>query len=182
MFKRIHEWLFGPSCVVYIACPMTGRDRAEQVERATFLCNILKARGIVPISPVIEEGIPKRHGPLVNKDKRDLHKKWDMDKHIIRRVAHVSLFDGADEGSVGMGREYGLNRWCLWKPTVILWRCSRGLTVAEWEDDKIVYTPQAAASVIANNWLSRWDRWVWRFQLLKRTLPKWIMDQIYAVR
>lgn len=181
MLRAIRRWLFDPSCVVYVATKMTGRDRTEMVDRAMLVCNVLAAKGLLAISPVLEEGVTRTAGPLRNEDEAFLQKKWKADKFIIRRVAHVCLFDGADEGSVGMAREYGLSRWCLWKPTIILWNNSRGLTVGEYEDDRIVYTVQAAASVIASHWLCRWDRIKWRVQLLKRTFPKWIGDQLYAI-
>lgn len=182
LVKKIYSFLFGPSCVVYVACKMTGRSRTEQIERALFMCRVLREHGIVPISPVLEEGVRPGSEALKPASAGDLRSNWARDKHILRYKAHVCLMDGADEGSVGMGREYGITRYCLWKPTLVLWSHARGLTVADFEDDAIVFSPQAAAAEIEQKWLSRWQRWTWRAKLLFRCLPQFLKDQAYAWR
>lgn len=161
---------------------MTGRCRKEQVERAEDVCDTLAAYGLTAISPVISEGVQPIPGELIPASREELRGNWTRDKHLISRVAHVVLLDGADEGSVGMNREYGYNRYSLWKPTVVLWTSPRGYTVADFEDDMVAYSITEAAIFIQKNFGTRRKRWVWRIKMLARCLPKWIINQIYAWR
>lgn len=171
-----------PACVVYIACRMTGRDRKEMVSRALHVCWELERFGLTPISPVLEEGVTPTQGTLVPASREELKGNWTRDKYIIRRMAHVVLLDGADEGSIGMSREYGLNRYCLWKPTVVLWGKHRGLTVADFEDDLATDYLSDAIDLIVKNFSTPWKRRKWRIKMLLHSLPKWCIDQLYAWR
>jgi hypothetical protein len=162
---------------------MTGRDKAEQIDRAEYVCRILRALGLNPISPVFNEEVDYKKGEtLLPMCVEDLRRHWEGDKYIIRRVAHVVLLDGADEASIGMTREYGLNRYCLWKPTIILWERQRGINVSHFEDDLSTYSLVEAADIIANLFGTPWKRRVWRIKMLLRSLPQWIIDQLYAWR
>lgn len=169
------------SCKAYVACRMTGRDKKEQVQRARYVCAILRQYNVEGISPVLFENVEETPGPLVNTDKERLRSFWSRDKQIIREEAHVVLVDGAHDKSFGVEREYMLNRGCLWKPTVLL--CPpMGLTVADFEDDKIVHDVHAAGAYIRDNWGTWEKRFVWRIKMLARTLPSWIWYQILAFR
>jgi|GEM_PF-3353210 len=169
-------------CIVYVACRMTGRCRAEQVERAKWAIDYLAEFGLTGISPVISEGVPAIKGELHPASKEELLGNWTRDKILISRVAHVVLLDGADEGSVGMAREHGYNRYSLWKPTVVIWNQQRGHTVADFEDDLVAYNFLEAANFILKNFGTRRKRIAWRIRMLARCLPKWIINQIYAWR
>jgi hypothetical protein len=144
--------------------------------------NVLKDRGLIPISPVLEEQVKDEPGKLINSDKERLHKFWKRDKYIIRRIAHVVLIDHGEMKSFGMEREYMLNRGVLWKPTVLLVAQGTPLSVAEFEDDIVTYSVHAAAEFIARNWGSRWKRWCWRAKMLNRSLIGWLVDQMFAWR
>lgn len=171
------------NCTVYVACRMTGRDKAEQIDRAQYVFRILRAYGMNPISPVFDEGVDYKKGePLIPMCAKELLEHWERDKYIIRRVAHVVLLDGADEASIGMTREYGLNRYCLWKPTIILWERQRGINVSHFEDDLSTYSLVKAVDIIASRFGTPWKRRVWRAKMLLRSLPRWIVDQLYAWR
>ena len=170
------------NCIVYVACRMTGRCRAEQVERAEDVCDVLRTYGLTPVSPVISEGVQPIPGELVPNSREELLGNWTRDKILISRVAHVVLLDGADEGSVGMAREHGYNRYSLWKPTVVLWNNPRGYTVADFEDDMVAISLSDAAEFISLNFGTRRKRIAWRIRMLARCLPKWIVNQIYAWR
>ncbi len=161
---------------------MTGRDRREQIARARSAINVLYAFGITGISPVVTEGVEPIPGDLTTTCKEMLRGHWTRDKHLISRVCHVTLLDGADEGSVGMAREHGYNRYSLWKPTVVIWNQPRGYTVADFEDDHVCFSLYEAAKYIRDNFLTRRQRWVWRIKMLVRSLPKWIINQLYAWR
>lgn len=161
---------------------MTGRCRAEQVARAHEVVATFKQFGLTAISPVISEGVENKPGPLIPNSESELLGNWTRDKYLIARKAHVVLLDGADEGSIGMAREYAYNRYALWKPTIILWNEPRGFTVAAFEDDAIVYSLIDAAATIAIHFATRRQRWAWRIKMLARSLPKWIVNQLYAWR
>jgi hypothetical protein len=169
------------SVTVYVACQMTGRDRHEQVQRAKYVKAILEQYGIKVLSPVLEEHVEDVPGPLINDSEARLKGFWSRDKYIIRRVAHVTLVDGANAKSFGVEREYALNRFCLWKPTILL--CPKlGLTVAQFEDDMITDDLHAAGAFIREHFGTQWKRIKWRMGLLTKCLPTWIVDQLYAFR
>lgn len=180
--NKILEFFLKPDCVVYVACRMTGRDKAEMVQRAKYVTEIFAERGVKVISPVLEESVKNEPGKLVNHDKERLHGFWRRDKQIIRRESHVVMLDHGEMKSFGMEREYCLNRGVLWKPTVMCIPQGTPLSVAQFEDDAIFYSVHAAAAFIADNWGNRWLRWKWRANMLRRSLPRWIVDQVYAWR
>lgn len=169
------------ACIVYIATRMTGRDRPEMVRRAKYVSSILRQYGLKPISPVIEEGVKASPGTLSQSSEEILKGYWKRDKHIIRRISHVLLWDQADNKSMGCEREYCLNRGVLWKPTIIH-TPSQGISIARFEDDYITSDIREAARFIRDTWGTRWKRWKWRFNMLRHSLPKWVMDQIMAWR
>lgn len=161
---------------------MTGRDKAEMVKRAHFVCSVLALHGIEPISPVLEEKVQPDSVKLVNHDKERLHGFWKRDKDIIRYEAHVILLDHGEMKSFGMEREYCLSRGVLWKPTVMLVPPGTPLSVAQFEDDAYFFSAHEAAHYISKQWGSRWSRWIWRLKMLNRSLPRWIYDQMYQWR
>lgn len=165
----------------YVATRMTGRDKREQIKRAKYVCAILRQYGIEPISPVLEENVPNIPGPLINDNETRLAGYWARDKHIIRRLAHVILVDGAHEKSIGVEREYGLARWNLWKPVVLLMP-NIGLTVSKWEDDYVTDDVHKAGELIRERWGTFEKRFVWRIRMLAKCLPAWILNQLYAFR
>lgn len=165
----------------YVGCKMTGRDRHEQVQRACHVKAILTQYGIKVISPVLEESVEDVPGPLVNDSESRLKGFWERDKYIIRRIAHVVLIDGAHDKSFGVEREYALNRYCLWKPTILL--CPKmGLTVSKFEDDIVTDDLHVAGEFIRAKFGTPWKRIKWRIRMLLRSLPTWIIDQVYAWR
>lgn len=160
---------------------MTGRDKQEMIIRANHVSTVLKGYDLTPISPVIEEGITNEPGQLVQSSEEQLKYFWQRDKHIISDVAHVVLCDEANRKSFGMEREYGFARYCLWKPVVSIMNGS-GYTVAEFEDDIVCESVQAAAAYIQCHWGTAWKRRKWRIKMLIRTLPKFLYRQLMAWR
>jgi hypothetical protein len=165
----------------YVACRMTGRDKREQVKRAKHVKYVLEQYGITVISPVLEESVPDTPGPLVNDSESRLAGFWARDKYIIRRLAHVVLVDGAHEKSFGVEREYSLNRWNLWKPTVLVMP-DMGLTVSKFEDDSVTDDLHIAGEFIRAKYGTWFKRVKWRVHMLGHSLPGWLLDQIYAFR
>lgn len=182
ILKSLNRWLFGPSLKVYVACKMTGRDKAEMVSRAHFVLSVLALNGIEGISPVIEESVKADHVKLVNQDEVKLKGFWARDKYIIRRIAHACLFDHAEMLSFGMIREYCLSRGVLWKPSVTLLEKGVPLSVSKWEDDAVFYSTHAAAVYMSQMWSSRYKRIMWRLKMINRSLLRWIVDQLYQWR
>ena len=169
------------SVTVYTATRMTGRDRHEQVVRAKHVKAVLEQYGITVISPVLEESVADVPGPLVNDSESRLAGFWARDKFIIRRIAHVVLIDGAHDKSYGVEREYALNRWNLWKPTVLIMP-NVGLTVSKFEDDSVTDDLHIAGEFIRARYGTWFKRFKWRLGMLNRSLLGWIVDQIYAFR
>jgi hypothetical protein len=170
------------SCVAYVACKMTGRDKLEMVRRAKYVCKTLRRYNIEPISPVMEEQVQAERGKLTNHDKPRLKIFWKRDKDIIRYESHVVLIDQAQMKSFGIEREYMLQRGVLWKPVVLVVEPGTALSVAEFEDDAVMYSVDQAARYIQQMWGTRWKRWKWRVRMLDRSLPKWFYDQLMAWR
>jgi hypothetical protein len=170
---------------VYAAMPMTGYDRAHMVKRSRELIAIGAEYGVTVISPVIEENVPEMHGHLHTNDEMQLYTFWKRDKQLIRnrdgKGAHVVLIDRADKKSLGCEREYGLNRFYLWKPTVSLMP-NRGYSIARLEDDRIFESERDAFKFIATHYGTHMQRIKWRCALLTRTLPGFVIDQINAWR
>ncbi len=168
------------SCKVYIACKMSGVDKAAMVARARRVCEIMVESGLTPISPVIEEQVKDEPGKLINSDKERLFSFWTRDKQIITSEADVIYFDRFEQKSFGMEREYGLARYCVWKPTVVHVSPGTVTSVAEWEDDELCTSVHDAAKLIAHRWGTREKRIVWRINMLNRTLFKWFYRQLLA--
>jgi hypothetical protein len=169
------------SCIAYGATKMTHRDRPEMIKRARYLRAVAAQYGITLISPILKEDVPNIPGPLENNSRDVLKGHWDDDKHIIRRIAHMVVIDGAQMKSFGVEREYGLNRWNLWKLTFLLVD-KKELSVADFEDDFIHTDPHVLFSYIRDNFLTRRQRIVWRIKMLMRCLPKRLLDEVYAWR
>lgn len=170
------------NCSVYIACAMSGRDKAEMVARAQRVCDIFREAGLNPISPVLEEKVKNEPGKLINSDKEQLKQFWKRDKEIIIKEAHVFFWDHAEMKSFGAEREYALARFCLWKPAIMYVAPGTPVSVAGWEDDAIVTSVHEAAKFIAENYGTAKQRRIWRFNMLKRTWKTWLVRQYLAWR
>lgn len=162
---------------VYIACAMSGRDKAEMVARAQRVCEIFREAGITPISPVIEEKVKDEPGKLINSDKDRLKQFWQRDKQLIIEECHVFFWDHAEMKSFGAEREYALARFCLWKPSIMYVAPGTPVSVAGWEDDAIFSSVHEAAKHIVEHWGTKEQRRKWRLEMLARSLPTWVKRQ-----
>lgn len=174
----IYWWKGLFTCRVYIACKMTHRNRREMISRAKYMCALAKQAGLEPISPVIEERVQARKGKLENHSKLRLHKKWKEDKAIICWKSHAVILDGAEAKSFGMEQEHGQNRYLWWKPTVLVMEY-QGVTVADFEDDRIYHDPEAAFHYLAIHHGNLYRRWKWRALMINRSLPKFVAGQLW---
>lgn len=160
---------------------MTGKDKLEQVEHAKYVTEVLRKYDVQVISPVLEEKVLALPGPLLNTDEKKLKGFWKRDKEIITREVHAVVIDGADQKSFGVEREYGLSRYCMWKPTV-LYMPKTFLNVSQFEDDWVSDDLEAIGKYLQDNFGTRKKRVIWRIKMLARSLPKWIVDQMYQFR
>jgi hypothetical protein len=130
---------------------------------------------------VLEEKVLALPGPLLNTDEKRLKGFWKRDKEIITREVHAVVIDGADQKSFGVEREYGLSRYCMWKPTV-LYMPKTFLNVSQFEDDWVSDDLEAIGKYLQDNFGTRTKRIIWRIKMLARSLPKWVVDQMYQFR
>lgn len=170
------------NCKVYIATKMTGCDKDALVKRAERVCEIFREYELEPISPVVEEKVKDEPIKLINADKERLAKFWKRDKQILIEEAHVMFWDHAEQKSFGVEREYALNRFCLFNPTVIYVPPGTPTSVAEWEDDYIFNSVHAAAEYIVKHWGTRNKRLIWRLNMLNRCVPRFIYRQLLQFR
>jgi len=166
---------------IYLATKMTGKDKKEQVEHAQYVTEVLKKYDVQVVSPVLEEKVLALPGPLLNTDEKRLKGFWKRDKEIITREVHAVVIDGADQKSFGVEREYGLSRYCMWKPTV-LYMPKTFLNVSQFEDDWVSDDLEAIGKYLQDNFGTRTKRIIWRIKMLARSLPKWVVDQMYQFR
>lgn len=173
------------NCRIYAASPMTGYDKADMYKRAKYLQSLARQYGLTLISPVLEEQVENKSGPLINDNEGRLKGFWQRDKAIIRnrdgKGAHVVLLDNAHMKSFGCEREYALNRFALWKPTILLMP-NKGLNVSQFEDDYVTSDEYIAFMFIQKKFGTWGRRFKWRVGMLVRSLPMWIWDQINAFR
>lgn len=162
---------------------MTGYEKPEMIARASRVCEIFREYGLTPISPIIDiEQVKDMPGKLINSDKKSLLGFWKKDKEILIYEAHVMFWDHAERKSFGCEREYALNRFCLWKPTVIYVAPGTPTSVAEWEDDALFTSVHMAARYIAEQWGTREQRNKWRWKMLNKSFPNWLARQVLAWR
>lgn len=166
---------------IYLATKMTGKDKKEQVEHAQYVTEVLKKYDVQVVSPVLEEKVLALPGPLLNTDEKKLRGFWKRDKEIITREVHAVVIDGADQKSFGVEREYGLSRYCMWKPTV-LYMPKTFLNVSQFEDDFVSDDLEVIGKYLQDNFGTRKKRITWRIKMLIRSLPKWMIDQMYQFR
>jgi hypothetical protein len=163
---------------------MTGYTPEELIRRAEFVCRILRLYDIEPIHPVLKPGEDIAHlDPKLLYAPKDCNESydsikplWKYDKDAILR-SHVVIFDRAWDKSIGMEREYGFARYCLWKPCIPVMEDRNILTIASYEDDHIARSIHDAAKYIVKHYGTRPKRFLWRVKMLCRTLPKWFYRQ-----
>ena len=158
---------------VYLAQAMTGLDSNQVYYKAIRSVEKFMSKGILVISPVIEEGIQPYTGNIDAGVK--LRYYWKRDKEFIRQCFCVVDLD-ADLKSEGVSHEVLYGRYCLWRPVVrISLRHSTGyFSVASLEDDIIVGNIEEAIEKINELWGTWSKRRKWQLKMYSRCLLKWI--------
>lgn len=153
------------SARVYCAVAMTGRDAADVCTDQRIATAALRNCGLIPLSPVKEEGVRPSDGiitPLADL----LLRMWARDKQLIQE-SHVVLDLSGPFKSEGVTHEIGYARYALWKPIVRIW-CGLGPSIARFEDDVVADSVQQAAEIIRERWGTPWKRLKWRTKMYLR--------------
>jgi hypothetical protein len=153
------------SARVYCAVAMTGRDAADVCRDQFVASAALRNCGLVPVSPVKEEGVRPTDGTITAHHKM-LGRMWKRDKKLIQE-SHVVLDLSGPFKSEGCAHEIGYARYALWKPTVRIW-CGLGPSIARLEGDEIVDNVNQAAELIRARWGTPWKRFKWRARMYLR--------------
>lgn len=167
------------SVKIYAAHAMTGRTGEEIVEESAWILNIFKSYGIEVLDPVTAEDV-KPTRKKINSPYKVLDEYWKRDKEMIRE-ANVLVDFSPDRKSEGVSHEIGYARYCWWKPVVRVYpkgKIPSNLSVAYFEDDVITDSGEEAALIIKQKFGTKIKRAIWRYNMLKRSLPKWILQQI----
>ena len=164
---------------IYTARAMSGRSMEEVVREAYFDKWLFEKNGIKVLDPVSVEGVKPKKKKL--KASKNLMKKyWPRDKAMIRE-AHVFVDCTPHLKSQGVERESGYARYCLWKPIVRLFPFNQlpaEGSVAYFEDDIITDDLIKAVQLIKDKWGTPKKRIIWRLNLLRRCLWKFILYQL----
>lgn len=163
---------------VYIAHKLTGRDAEEVVKESQQIKKLFPKYDIEPLDPVEVEGIQAGQG-TIQASPAMLQLYWKRDKEMIRD-SHILVDLTAGLYSEGVSKECGFMRYCLWRPVVRVYRQrpKPRFSIANLEDDLIVYSFKEAAFVIQKEW-GTWPKRVWwRVKMLNRCLWRWLYDQL----
>ncbi len=166
---------------VYIAHAMTGRTGAELLKETEIvhleaeILELTAGAKITLLDPVVAEGVTADDERLANPDDK-LAVYWRRDKAMIRE-AHVLIDLTGPAKSEGVAHEIGYARFGLWKPVLRVWP-KLGPSVARFEDDVIAENSFLALAEAYRRWGTRKQRVLWRLNMLRRSLGKWLKYQL----
>lgn len=165
---------------IYVAHAMTGRPKVDVLAESGKIenyANALNAMGshIFLLDPVVAEGV-KREAGVIDATPDQVKTFWARDKAMIRE-ADVLLDLTGPAKSEGVAHEIGYARYCLWKPVVRVYDQISKNSIANFEDDFITTHPLMALLDIERTWGTWLKRFVWRFKMMIRCLPKWLYYQ-----
>lgn len=163
------------SVTTYNARGMTNRNQKEVVQEAKEDRLTFEEHGIKVFCPVQAEGIRALNKQLMStKEQMDVY--WFRDKEMIRQ-ADVFVDCTPHLKSQGVEREAGYARYFLFKPVVRIFPkelLPAPGNICFYEDDLIVTDIDEAARLIKLYWGTPRKRLVWKIQLIKRCLRKYI--------
>lgn len=138
----------------------------EKLVKRAFHTKILAQKyKIEALDPITLENIKSSKKPLFNGLKA-LRKHWIRDKKMLRK-AHVVIDLTGSAKSEGVATELGYTRFFLYKPIIRVYP-GLGPSVARIENDYIVSSAESAIKMAVKLWGTRWKRFIWRLNLLKR--------------
>lgn len=164
---------------IYVARAMTGRIKEEVVREAKADKDFLERAGFMVLDPVTTEGV-KPTKETLRSSKKAMDGYWPRDKQMIRQ-AHVLLNMSPHLPSLGVIREHGLARYCLWKKVISVFPAGElppEAAVCHYEDDYVTDDLRDAVMEIYRTHGTLWKRIKWRLNMLNRSLVKWVWYQI----
>lgn len=154
---------------VYVACKMTGRDRAEMVRDAKKDKEILIKYGFDVSHPVLDEKIPEEEGIFLEPTPDAQDFRWEEDQSAVR-WADVVIATAPHLFSSGAMREHGKVRYDQWKPYVSVWPKEIEIIpfTALKEDDACVRSVEEAGKIAYEKWGTRARRMKWKLPIYLR--------------
>ncbi len=157
---------------------MSGRDARDVLAESRAAGQALRARGLLPLDPAIDEGVQPGDGILAAPADKLLH-YWRRDKALIRS-AHVVLDLTGPLKSEGVAAELGYARFHLHRPCVRVWP-GLGPSIARFEGDAIANDIQEAAWIIKARWGTPWKRLKWQLGLFNRCFAGYVATRVRQV-
>jgi hypothetical protein len=167
-----------PTVSFYLATPMTGRTGKELWDELLMTRPIYEKHGIEVISPIEKEGISPDKAIIKDRTEEEMIEIWKhKDKGQIRST-NVFVYMASKLTSQGVMKEYALARGVCWKPTIgIYLHGVKPGFITKAEDDVVALSHEEAAKIIITRWGTRWKRFVWRVNMINRSIPSWIWQQ-----
>lgn len=175
MFNALRKWWFGPSLSVYPALPMTGKTGKQVWATYRRQCRNFGRFGIRVNSPVPGEGIKDNNEVLGNRPGITGDLIWAKDgRQISKSPGFVFPKDGMrSQGSIfEMVKARGTN----WKITVFI-NPKPGFIAAK-QSDFVCRNEVEAARFLAQNFLSRHQRFIWRMRFWFPSMVKDIKNKL----
>lgn len=164
---------------IYVARAMTNRVKEDVVNEAKADKEFFEKAGFEVLCPVAEEKIePTKQ--ILRSSKQALDKYWSRDKQMIRE-AHILFNMSPDQPSLGVIREHGYARYCLWKKVISVFppgKLPPKAAICHYEDDYVTDDIMDAVGEAYRTHGTAFKRLKWRLQMLNQSLPKWILFQI----
>ncbi len=116
--------------------------------------------------------------------KKAMDKYWARDKDMIR-AAHVIFNMSPDKPSLGVIREHGYARYCLWKKVISVFppgKMPGKAAVCHYEDDYVTDNIMDAVGEALRTHGTVWKRLSWRAKMLNRSLLPWIINQLGEIK
>jgi hypothetical protein len=168
-------------CTVYLAQPMSGYDKEDMVQVVKMAKFVFEQYGLQVWSPVIQEGVSGR-GPL-DTPSSDLDWIWPMDKSALRWKCFVFVNLEADKKSFGCENEYGIMRYCYWRPSLLVSvkHAAGYKSIASYEADALLGELHSAARHIRDNWGTFWQRRLWQARMYSRSSVNWLLIHTWGL-
>lgn len=171
--------MFNRKIRIYVARAMTGRVKEEVVNDARRDKEFLEKAGIEVLCPVISEGVePTKQ--VLRSSKQAMDRYWQRDKEMIRE-ADILLNMSPDQPSLGVIREYGYARYCLWKKVISVFPVGKvpaKAAICHYEDDYVTDDMMDAVGEAYRTHGTFLKRLKWRFSMINRCLLKWLFYQV----
>lgn len=164
---------------IYVARAMSGRVKEDVVNDAKKDKEFFEKAGLTVLCPVTEEHVePTKQ--VLRASKQAMDRYWNRDKEMIRQ-AHILFNMSPDQPSLGVIREHGYARYCLWKKVISVFppgKLPSKAAVCHYEDDYVTDDVMDAVGEAYRTHGTLFKRLKWRLSMLNRCLAKWLLYQL----